>query len=221
MTVSNPLVLLLIRHGQSRANLAGTFQGHLDSELSAEGIAQGEKLSCHLASFPITAIYSSPLVRAHHTAELIIADRLLPLQLDENLAEVDVGDLAGKPYDSVQTEYPGFLEEFKHSPATTRFPAGETLAEVQARALTAVNRIRREQDDTGMIAVVSHNVCLRTMALGLLGWDWNALWQLALDPSAYCLLSLPAERQVVLVAWNVTAHLGTVPKLAPSGLLGL
>jgi broad specificity phosphatase PhoE len=221
MTVSNPLVLLLIRHGQSRANRAGTFQGRLDSELSPLGVTQAEKLSRHLASFRITAVYSSPLKRARRTAELLIIDTTLPLNLDDNLAEVDVGDLAGKPYASAQTEYPSFMEEFKRSPAATRFPAGETLAEVQVRALKAVERIKSEQVDAGIIAVVSHNICLRVMALGLLGWNWSTLWQLALDPAAYSLLSLPAGQPAVLVGWNVTAHLETMPKLQPSGLLGL
>jgi hypothetical protein len=59
------------------------------------------------------------------------------------------------------------------------------------------------------------------MALGLLGWGWDVLWQLALDPAAYCLISLPADKPAVLVGWNETAHLGTMPKLKPSGLLGL
>jgi broad specificity phosphatase PhoE len=221
MTGSNPLVLLLIRHGQSQANQAGTFQGRLDSELSPLGRAQGEKLSRHLASFPIQALYSSPLLRARITAELITRHHALSMRMDENLAEVDVGNLAGKPYDSVQVEYPGFMKEFRRNPATTRFPAGETLAEVQARALAAVERIRQEQGDEGTIAVVSHNICLRAMALGLLGWGWDVLWQLALDPAAFCLLSLPASKPAVLVAWNVTAHLETMPKLKPSGLLGL
>lgn len=193
----------------------------MDSELTPLGIAQGEKLSRHLASFPIKVIYSSPLSRARTTAELMVASKPLPLQIDDNLAEVDVGGLAGKPYESVQAAYPGFMEEFKRNPATTRFPAGETLAEVQHRALAAVDRIRREQGDEGMIAVVSHNICLRVLALGLLGWGWNVLWQLALDPAAYCLLSLLADKPAVLVAWNVTAHMGTMPKLKPSGLLGL
>lgn len=193
----------------------------MDSELSPLGREQGEKLSHHLASFPIQAIYSSPLQRARTTADLIIQHRPLSLQLDDNLAEVDVGDLAGKPYDSVQAEYPGFMEEFKRDPAATRMPGGETLAEVQQRALAAVDGIRREQGDEGTIAIVSHNICLRTMALGMLGWGWDVLWQLALDPAAYCLLSLPAGKPAVLVAWNVTTHLGTMPKLMPSGLLGL
>ena len=145
----------------------------------------------------------------------------MPLHLKDDLAEVDVGVLAGKPYDSMQTEYPDFMEEFKQNPATTRFPDGETLTEVRQRALAVVDRIRREQGDEGTIAVVSHNICLRVMALGLLGWVWEVLWQLALDPAAYSLLSLPRGKPAVLVGWNETAHLGTMPKLKPSGLLGL
>ncbi len=63
--------IYLTRHGQTNYNLEERMQGHIDAALNSEGIKQAEALAKRIQNDQIDHIYSSPLVRAHKTAQLI------------------------------------------------------------------------------------------------------------------------------------------------------
>jgi probable phosphoglycerate mutase/uncharacterized phosphatase len=95
---------LFLRHGQTDWNLEGRFQGHTDIPLNATGLAQAHGAAERLARQPITAIVSSPLVRASKTAA-IVAERLgLPLHIDPELMERSFGRYEGLVVKNVKKE---------------------------------------------------------------------------------------------------------------------
>ena len=64
---------LLVRHGQSQANVDGVLAGHLDSTLTDEGLAQARRVAEALSGVPVRRIVTSPLSRCRATAEQIAA----------------------------------------------------------------------------------------------------------------------------------------------------
>lgn len=203
------------------ANTAEVFQGQNDSPLSEQGWQQAEMLASELACFPVGAVYSSPLSRASETARLIASKTGAVLKQDDRLKELNVGELTGRPYTSIATDFPDLFASFRRDPVSVRFPAGETLTELAERATASISQIISETGDEGTVVIVAHNMCLRAMTLQLLGLPLLFIRQLALDTAAYSIISIPQGGRPILVSWNQTAHLGKPPKLLPGGLLGL
>lgn len=124
---------LVMRHGQSRADLAQPkkFEGRYDSPLTQKGLRQAA-----LAAEWITthhhpnAIISSPLKRAKQTAELVARRSGAPLVLDLELQERNSGALAGLT--KLKARKWGILRPGSYLPHETA-PCGETLIEFRAR----------------------------------------------------------------------------------------
>ncbi len=89
--------LYLVRHGQTKENLARVFQGHLPGELTDEGLAQARRLAEELKTTAFDRIISSDLERARRTAEILRGDRDIPFETTPLLREINWGSLTGKP----------------------------------------------------------------------------------------------------------------------------
>src|SRR5664279_1147846 len=89
------ITLYIVRHGQTVDNLENRIQGHTDSPLTKLGVRQAEAVADRLASENFSAIYSSDLGRAIHTAEIIAAKHDLPVQPTPLLRELNLGVAQG------------------------------------------------------------------------------------------------------------------------------
>lgn len=86
--------ILLVRHGETDFNLTHRFQGRIDISLNKEGKNQAQALALVLKHEPLTAVYSSPLMRAMETARSIKAFHpSAPFFEEEGLIEMDLGSL--------------------------------------------------------------------------------------------------------------------------------
>src|SRR5580698_3059326 len=91
-----PLVpFVFIRHGQTDWNLKNMLQGHTDIPLNGTGHAQAYNAVSILSGKGISRIVSSPLIRAHKTAEIINEHLRVPLHILDGLKERSVGVLEG------------------------------------------------------------------------------------------------------------------------------
>jgi broad specificity phosphatase PhoE len=155
----------LVRHGATDANLANPpiLQGRsIDGPLSATGVDQATAVARCLASFRISAVYSSPLRRARETAEQIAGKHGLPIQLVEDLTEVDVGAWERRSWLEIsQTERDAY-ERFQSDPATHGYRDGEDLRQVRDRVVPALDRIMEQHLGTRVV-VVAHNVVNRVL----------------------------------------------------------
>ena len=88
-SLSVALNVLLIRHGETVWNVQGRVQGSDDSALTEEGVRQAVATGRRLAGMRIDAVYSSPILRAKRTAELILQEAKcdLPICDEPRLAE--------------------------------------------------------------------------------------------------------------------------------------
>src|SRR5581483_11305534 len=87
--------LLLVRHGETDWNAERRWQGHADVPLNARGREQARALAEELAGESIDAIYSSDLSRAQDTADIVGARLDVPVVVDPDLREIDVGPVEG------------------------------------------------------------------------------------------------------------------------------
>lgn len=131
-----PVEIFLARHGQTEWNLAGRRQGQLDSPLTDAGVAQAHAQAELLDGLGIDAVFSSPLGRARATAS-IMADRLgVPVQVLDELAEVNHGVFAGLT-DEDMADRPEWAARAADK-YSWRFPDGESYSDADIRAARAI-----------------------------------------------------------------------------------
>lgn len=96
---SSYCTLYLIRHGETEWNVKRLVQGHTDSKLTKNGIAQARKLAKKFKNIKIDAIFSSDLTRAKRTAEIVALEKKLAVKTSELLRERRFGKYEGKRFD--------------------------------------------------------------------------------------------------------------------------
>lgn len=102
--------LLVIRHGESEADLLDVHEGRADFALTQRGHRQAEAISEYVAeNFDISKIYASTLTRAKQTAQHLSDKTAIPIIFDENLMEFNNGLLAGLPRAVVRESILKFL----------------------------------------------------------------------------------------------------------------
>lgn len=162
--------LYLIRHGETDYNLRRAVQGRrIDAPLNATGRAQAEQLGARFEDVPLTALYASPLVRARETAAAIGAHHPgLPVTLDPDLEEMSWGVLEGAA-ESAETRaaFAQMYARWAQGDYDARLDEGESILEVQARALRAWHRIV-EAEAGGTVAVVTHGRLIRVLLASVL-----------------------------------------------------
>ncbi|MDQ2810258.1 MAG: histidine phosphatase family protein [Chloroflexota bacterium] len=165
--------LYLVRHGLSTWNLAGRWQGGSDPELAREGRRQAVATAAFFAAHAIwekvriTALYSSPLQRAWHTARHLGQALALDPQPVEGLREMAGGVVEGLTEAEQQARYPQLLTAWQN-PDDPDFgwPGGETRRVFAARCIRTLTTIcARHAPDDGLI-VVTHGGVIQAYLSG-------------------------------------------------------
>ncbi len=200
--------LLLIRHGESVANIEGRVQGQLDSPLSDRGRDQSRALARRLVceQWPVAAIYASDLKRAAETAEILAAELKVPLGLDERLREYDIGVLTGLVWREIEFLYPEIWHGMQTSPVWTAIPKEEGTEVFDARLAAALADIRSEHTGDEVVAVVSHGGSLGVMVAHLLGIDTRLPVPFRFGNASLSVVEF-RPRGPVLACLNDTCHL--------------
>ena len=121
-------MIYIIRHGKTELNKAKVLQGRSDFPLNEEGIRQAEEAAARLGDVRFAHVYSSPLIRAVQTAE-IIAPQIKPV-IDERLIEMDYG-----PYEGTDLTHLSFLQRFYSQPGSGRDGAA-VISHRQSRCIS-------------------------------------------------------------------------------------
>lgn len=144
--------LLVIRHGESEADILNVHEGRADFELTERGHRQAEAMSEFVNQhYCIDKIYSSTLKRAAQTAKHLELKTNAPLFLDEHLMEFNNGLLAGLKHSIADKKYPKVKVPL-HSSVYEQ----ESLLEFRYRAEYIFSKIISESDINSTIAVVTH-----------------------------------------------------------------
>ena len=151
--------LIIVRHGESEANLYKFFAGQNDIKLTPLGIKQAEAASKFLKSTHFDAAYSSTLSRAYDTALAIVKGRNLDIKKDAGLCETNLGAWEGKSFESVKgtEEYAKWKTDISYRP-----PFGESSYDVQKRIGNTLDRIAAENEGRTVL-IASHGGCIRLL----------------------------------------------------------
>jgi alpha-ribazole phosphatase len=169
--------IVLVRHAETEESARGRCYGRLDVGLSREGLRQAETIAAALAGLRLAAVYTSPLARAVETARPLAAALGLEPSVVEALAELHFGEIEGLRYDQVEAERPELFRAWMDEPASVCFPGGESLADLRARVLPALEEIRTRHAGRA-VAVVAHGGVIRVVLGEALGLADGSLFRL-------------------------------------------
>jgi broad specificity phosphatase PhoE len=166
--------LYCVRHGATDWNAAGRCQGLADVPMNAMGHTQVTRLAQHLSQTRFDAAYTSPLLRARQTADLLLADSTTIAQQEPGLTELSYGAWQGLSAD----EWPRpAAVTWQRDPWAMEFPGGESLTRLRVRAVQAVRRI--VSDHPGQTVLLSsHGHTNRVVLLEALGLRPGCFWTL-------------------------------------------
>ncbi|AOW92725.1 phosphoglycerate mutase [Rhodococcus sp. WMMA185] len=214
------MTVVLLRHGLSTSNTAGTLAGRLPGvELEDRGREQARNLVSRLSDVPIEEIVHSPLVRCEQTIEPLARARRLAPVVEQRLAEVDYGEWTGR-------ELKGLLEESlwkvvqQHASAAV-FPGGEGLAQVQARAVAAVRehdaRLAELHGRDVVWVACSHGDVIKSILVDALGAHLDGLQRIVAEPASISVIRYTSTRPYVLKMNDTGADLAGVNTSPTSG----
>ncbi len=154
--------LILVRHGQSEANLARRFAGHSDISLTELGYDQARDAAEFLRDYPIDVIYASDLRRALQTAEPtaeLFGKEIIP---DRELREIYAGDWEMVPYDRLMVDFAQDYSLWRTDLGHAHPTNGESVLELAKRVSHEIDRIV-ERHRGECIAIFSHYTPIRAM----------------------------------------------------------
>jgi broad specificity phosphatase PhoE len=143
--------ILLARHGETDWNREGRWQGWADPPLNETGREQARALAEELRATPFDAVYASDLKRARETAEIVAAPHRVPVVVDPELREIDIGSWSGLTRAEIDARFPGGER-----------PDGETRDQHFARVRAAVVRIARANAGRRVL-IVTHGGTVRAI----------------------------------------------------------
>jgi phosphoserine phosphatase len=204
--------LIIVRHGHTALNMgegmAERFRGTIDSPLSPDGLAQAHATARRLAEVPLDAVYSSPMLRARGTAEILAAPQGLPVAVLPGVATMNFGQWAGRSHAEVAHDWPDLYASWRNDPLSIQIPGGESVAGLRERALAAVREVAARHQPGETLLLVTHQAVTRLLACGLLDLPTVAYWQIHQD---LCNLTTyaydPSTGRFSVESLNDTCHL--------------
>lgn len=158
--------IYFVRHGESEANIQQIISNRsYQHGLTDKGRAQAAALADHLKGVRITRIFSSPLMRAVQTAEILAGGSGLSITMEDGLREFDCGVIEGKSdpesWYSLRQVWEGWMQ---HQQWESRIEGGENHFDVRQRFLPFIDSLLKQFRHTDEVAVlVSHGGTLRAM----------------------------------------------------------
>jgi alpha-ribazole phosphatase len=197
--------LILVRHGETVANAQMKYQGRIDALLSKKGIAQAKLVAKRLSREPIQAVYSSGLKRSFATAAFIAKRHDLKVKMNPQFNERNYGLWEDLTHEQISQRFPHIYKLWLQQPDKAVIPQGETIKQVQRRAVTALKElIVKHKGQT--IVLVGHGGMNRTLLLYLLKMDLNDFWSLRQDNGAINMIEFNHRRPTVTLV-NETCFL--------------
>lgn len=161
--------IYLIRHGRQNSKLC-----NVDVELSKEGREQADLVGQRLKNYNIDAVYSSDLLRAKETADIINNHLNKPRYIDERMREADFGAMTGMEDKALKEKYKDFLNERAQMKKDLPYPeGGENCEMVFSRVFAAIDELAHK--DYENVVVVTHGGAIRALLAGISGTDY-ARW---------------------------------------------
>ena len=153
--------LLLIRHGQSEANLSRVFAGNYDAPLTELGLRQAEKTAEFITeNYKVDCVYASDLIRAFETGKTVANALNLPITPNDGLREIRAGKWEALPFDDIVIKFPEEYKKWKEDIGHSSCPNGETVKELAERVMATLTAIA-EENDGKTVVIATHATPIR------------------------------------------------------------
>ena len=181
--------LLLVRHGQSEANLKGIFAGNLDVKLMELGYMQAQKAAEYIKeNYEVSGVYASDLKRASETGRTIAEHLGVDMIHESNLREIRAGEWEGKSFDILASTYANDYGIWLNDIGNCRCTGGESVKALGERVLKALERIARDNDEKTVV-IATHATPIR---------------------AAECLISKENLNEMKNVPWSTNASVTVI-----------
>ena len=199
--------ILLSRHGHVEGIQPARFRGRAELALTEHGVAQADALAKRVAAnWKPAAVFTSPLQRCVLTGGKIAAACGIKSEVRDGLGDIDYGAWQMRTHDEVSAESPEAYRQWHSAPQLTRFPNGESLQDVMARATDVLREaLLRYPEQT--VVLVGHDSVNRVLLLQLLDMPLAAYWRLVQDPCTLNEIDVFAAGDVRVQRVNDTSHL--------------
>lgn len=205
----------LVRHAQTAWNKENRLQGQTDNPLDVIGLQQAAQLGERFASYRLTRVITSGLLRARQTAEKIVSangHQITPI-IDSTWQEMHLGIWEGLRAIDVEQKFPGVYQQWKNKPSSVQIPEGEVSEAFQNRVRSAWNRITDMPLDGGECVIVTHGGVIAALLAHLLQADYDVfLCRLRLDNAGVTVVEIGGKYPHVIEV-NSVFHL---PTLSPN-----
>ena len=194
--------LLIIRHGESEADILDVHEGRADFPLTERGHRQAEAMATYVKRhYDVSAIYCSTLKRAYQTAQHLSEKTGVSLSPDENLMEFNNGLIAGLARDIVDKQYP----RVNNLPIHAAVYEQESVLEFRYRAEYALSKIIYENNEDATVAIVTHGGMVNQLYRAFLRFPIETDIGFATGDTGIHEWRIQEGRRIIAKA-NMTAH---------------
>lgn len=202
--------IFLIRHGRQCSRLC-----NVDVALDETGREQAKLLGGRLRGYGLEKLYSSELIRARETAEIINCFLHLDYEPLADMQEIDFGGLTGKTSEEIRVEYADFQKERSRHLEDIPYPGGgECGADVVRRAMPVLQEICKRKEDR--VGIVTHGGVIRSVCAGILqaGQQNKLKFGIDIENTSLTEIIYDEKRDIFfLERFNDFAHIEGCPEL--------
>jgi broad specificity phosphatase PhoE len=201
--------ILLIRHGHVEGIKPERFRGRADLALTRRGEAEAEAVAKRIAEgWEPSVVYTSPLKRCVATGAAISQACGVEARVLDQLDDIHYGAWQFLTFDEVITADPERFNAWFATPHLVRFPDGESLQDLAARAADALRFVLARHAGE-IVVLVGHDSVNRVLLLQLLDQAISHYWRIEQEPCCINEIDLSGARTRVLRI-NETAHLASI-----------
>ncbi len=181
-------MIIFLRHGQAENNVKRILAGRTDGvHLTKTGIEQAERIAKYLNPLDISAIYSSPIERAKHTAEIVAENNSMDYQLDDRLTEIDMGKFTLMNYDDMFAKHGNvFLKFYQNDPAIAEHRV-ETFPNVRKRVLDIVDYVVKKHGNQNVV-LVTHMDPIKSILSVVMDLKPKTLFELVIANASFTII---------------------------------
>jgi len=176
--------IVLLRHAHSTANLKNVLAGRTEGVvLSSKGENQATELVERIGKSRFDAVVVSPIQRCSQTIAPWLAaygNGTVPL-VDEGFSEVDYGMWTGKSLAVLQRNK--LWKIVQEHPSQMVFPQGESLMEMQSRAVASFHKVNNLKGKNPRL-IVSHGDVIKSIVAHVLGMHLDQFQRLVIEPAS-------------------------------------
>ena len=194
-------MIIFLRHGQAENNVKRILAGRTDGiHLTKTGIKQAERIAEYLKPLDISAIYSSPIERASHTAKIVADNNSMDCELDDRITEIDMGRFTLMNYDDMFARYGNvFLKFYENNPIIAEHKV-ETFSHVRKRILDIVDYVIKKHGNQNVI-LVTHMDPIKSILSVVMDLNPKTLFELVIANASLTIIK-EQDRKLSLSAIN-------------------